>query len=127
MKVLPENILRCMTPADRKAIGQQTAAEASETFDARQEKQLHRLIEAELTRRGVVVIHSAMHRRTTTAKGVPDFLFAIKGVPYAIEAKTATGRIREEQAWMLARMKENGWHCAIVRSFEEFKREVFEG
>jgi len=111
-----------MSSEDRKAFGKagMTAEEAYEKFSDRAEKTLHKLIYAELTRRGIVVIHSRMDRKSTTAKGIPDFCFVSGGTPYAVEVKTASGQLTREQKTTMNLMERNGWHTDTVRSFEEF-------
>ena len=81
MKVIPEKWLKLMRPEDRKQFGKcgLTAEEAYQKFADRAEKDLHKLIWAELTRRGIVVIHSRMDRKSTTTKGLPDFCFVHDG------------------------------------------------
>lgn len=121
-KVIPEAWLKMMRPEDRKALGKAglTADEAYQKFADRQEKNLHKLIWAELTRRGIVVIHSRMDRKSTTIKGLPDFCFVHYSVPYAIEVKTQTGQLTREQKITMQRMALNGWMTHVVRSFDEF-------
>ncbi len=120
-QILPESFLKCVSPADRKMLGQMTAAEGLAAFAAREEKELHKLISLELTRFNIVFAHSRMDKRTTNAKGLPDFLFVYHGIPYAIEAKAPKGVLTPEQVRTIVRMEENGWSCHVVRSFEEFK------
>ena len=121
-KVIPEAWLRLMKSEDRKTFGKAglTAEEAYEKFADRAEKELHKLIWAELTRRGIVVIHSRMDRKSTTAKGIPDFCFVYDRLPFAIEVKTATGQLTREQKTTMELMERNGWQTAVVRSFDEF-------
>jgi len=125
-KIIPESWLKLMRPEDRKAMGKAglTADEAYAKFADRSEKDLHKLIWAELTRRGIVVIHSRMDRRSTTAKGIPDFCFALPGtaygIPIAVEVKTATGQLTREQKITMELMEKNGWETHVVRSFDEF-------
>lgn len=102
-------------------LGQMTAEEGLAAFASREEKELHKLIYQELTRNSIVPIHSRMDKRTTNVRGLPDFLFVYHGVPYAIEAKAPKGQLSPEQMRTIVRMEENGWHCHVVRSFDEFK------
>lgn len=121
-EIIPAAWLRLMRPEDRKQFGKAglTPEEAYVKFANREEKELHKLISAELTRRGIVFIHSRMDRKSTTAVGIPDFCFAFDGTPFAVEVKTATGQLTREQKTTMDRMSNNGWQVWTVRSFDEF-------
>jgi hypothetical protein len=62
-----------------------------------------------------------MDRKTSNKVGTPDFLFAIKGKPVAVECKHEGGKLTSEQAETLCRMESNGWQCFVVRKFNEFQ------
>ena len=82
---------------------------------------LHDMIEAELKRRGWYYIHSRMDRKTTTAKGVPDFVIAGPDFQtYWIEAKGAKTKITPEQQGAVDWLVKLGHKAAFVRSFSEF-------
>ena len=104
------------------------------------ERDLQRLCEQELSRRGIWWLH--LSPRAREKAGVPDLLFTIWtdmelrpilgndcreqfGQGWAIELKTATGRLSAEQKTTLERMAQNGWRTAVVRSYEEFREVVF--
>lgn len=114
-----------MGAADRKALGVLTPDECRVKHEAQEEAPLQRLCEQELYRRGIMAHHLSFRAREQT--GYPDLTFVIAGKPYAVELKTATGKLSEEQSWMLGRMKENGWNCHVVRSFERFLEMITEG
>lgn len=85
------------------------------------EGDLHDQIEAECRRRMWPVIHSRMDMRTTTAKGVPDFvIFASLCRVFCIECKTKTGKLSVEQAGFKLMLNRNGHNYHVVRSFNEF-------
>ena len=44
LAVFPESLLRCMSPEDRKAIGQMTASEAQERYTRGRERELKALV-----------------------------------------------------------------------------------
>lgn len=121
MTLLPENILRLMSPADRAALGKGgvNKAEAEAKFIARSEKELQKLIAAELNRRGIWFHQAAMYKRTTGTVGTPDFLFAVNGVPVGLEVKYEKGRVRPEQKKAIEQMRANGWCCFVVYTFDE--------
>lgn len=120
--ILPENILRLMSPKDRAALGKAgvSKAEAEARFIARNERQLQRLIAKELNRREIWFHRAAMHKKTTGTLGTPDFLFALNGAACAIEVKFAAGRLRSDQEQAIEQMTSNGWRCAVVYTFQEF-------
>jgi len=114
-----------MGAADRKALGILTTAERERKVDGTAERELQRLCEQELSRRGIAFLHLSFRARERA--GWPDIVCCVTGRPYAIELKTATGKLSEAQAWMLGRMKENGWNCHVCRSFEQFTEIIAEG
>lgn len=84
------------------------------------EKELHRQIEQWLRMRGVrCIVHSRTDKRTTQAKGVPDFLFVAHTQPYAIEVKVGTNTLTSEQELWLSDAALDGWHCRVVRSLDD--------
>ncbi len=114
-----------MSANDRKALGVLTMDECRVKHEAQEEAPLQRLCEQELYRRGIMAHHLSFRAREQT--GYPDLTFVIAGKPFAIELKTATGKVSEAQAWMLGRMKDNGWSCHVCRSFEQFREIIKEG
>lgn len=86
--------------------------------DKQAEKDLQRLCEQELSRRGIWFLH--LSHRAREKVGCPDILACVNGLAVAIELKTATGRLSEEQKNTLEHMAANGWRTAVVRSFEQF-------
>lgn len=84
--------------------------------DLTPEKELQRLSELELNRRGITFLHLSHKAREKV--GWPDLVFAYYGVPVAIELKTKTGTLTKEQAECLAAMKNNGFRVYVLRSIE---------
>ncbi len=64
--------------------------------------------------------HDAKHRPCTP--GIPDILAIKDGCLYAIECKTPTGRLTEEQDSFLARLKAKGATTIIAREVEDVAR-----
>lgn len=118
-------IAAMMGAADRKALGVLTVDERARKVDGVAERELQRLCEQELYRRGIMAHHLSFRAREQT--GYPDLTFVIAGKPFAIELKTATGKLSEAQVWMLGHMKENGWNTYVCRSFERFIEIITEG
>ena len=86
--------------------------------DAMAERDLQRMCEHELSRRGIVYIHLPPQVRMKA--GWPDLTFAVKGVPCAVELKAQHGKVSDDQAAMLGAMERNGWRCQVIRSYEGF-------
>lgn len=85
------------------------------------ESKLHEQIAAECRQRGWWFSRSRMDRATTTCLGNPDFLiFADGGRTFAIECKTAKGKVTREQAGTLHWLTNLGHKAAVVRSLNEF-------
>lgn len=95
------------------------AAESESAFTARSERELQVQIETMLRRYGVHVIRSRMDKRTTTAKGTPDILFAVAGRAVAWEAKMPGKKPTQEQVDTLAAMSANGWITAVIDSYDQ--------
>jgi len=116
--LVPPRVARLMTPEDRKDLGVLLPAEVEAKQCAREEKELQRLCEHELGRRGIWHLH--LHNAKRNKIGVPDLIFAVDGTPFGVELKAADGRLTEGQRVTLGDMRRNGWTTAVVRSFEEF-------
>lgn len=83
------------------------------------ERDLHREIAALLTMHGVTFGHARFGVRCHYTPGWPDFTYAIRGQAWGVEVKTATGKLDPEQVRVHARLREEGWRIAVVRSVEE--------
>ncbi len=119
--VLPDKILRLMTPADRDRLGKagMTKAEAEAAFVAKNEAALQKQIIQMLNRHGVHVICSQTGKRTTTNIGTPDLIFAVNGKPVAWELKMKGNKPSAEQIETLSAMQANGWRTAVVYSYDD--------
>jgi len=100
---------RTLTPLE---IQQPTAS------DIKAERDLQRLCELELHRRGIEYLHLSPRAREKT--GWPDLTFALRREPIAVELKSERGRLRDEQVTMLKRMKANGWRVYVLRDMAVF-------
>ena len=101
--------------------------------DHQAERELQRLCESELMRRGIEYLH--LSPRAREKQGWPDLTFCVPsvytyiamsnpnpcGTPYAVELKTRTGRLSDAQKGTLGRMQDNGWCVRIVRDFDAFR------
>jgi len=73
--------------------------------------------------RSIFFIRSRMDKKTTTAKGTPDFAFcmmdsSLKAVAVALEVKTQS-KMTVEQKRVREQMESNGWHYHVVGSLQE--------
>jgi hypothetical protein len=84
------------------------------------EKVLQMLCEAELSLRGVRVVHHLSHRAREQA-GYPDITACLGGVPIACELKVKGGAISEDQEATLAAMRLDGWQVRVCWSFDDFR------
>lgn len=142
--VLPDNILRCMTPEARKALGQKTAEEVLAQGEAKSEKELQRSIVALLRLKGIEVNVSRMDKRKTDAVGWPDLTFAVDAkwevtwgsvtrccsgiLACAWEIKMPQGRLTPEQEAMATSLSRppNHWRHRVIRSVDEAIAELRE-
>ncbi len=86
---------------------------------AKLERDLQRLCEQELSRRGIWFLHLSPKAREKI--GTPDLLFAINGKALAIELKIDGGKVTEDQTRNHAEMRANGWTVEVCWSFEQFR------
>ena len=98
-----------LMPADEKRMKKNSA---------KLEKDLQRLCEQELSRRNIVYLHLSPMAREK--QGWPDLVFASAGIPCAVELKSATGKLSDDQQKTLALMARNGWITAVIRTFTDF-------
>ena len=127
---LPDNILKRMSPTDRKRLGKsgRTSEDCKRDQERVSEREIHRQIEQWLNSKGIVYRHDRMDRKTTGTVGWPDFTFAWEmyrhhGIKYAggvgVEVKVAGGKCSQEQLDCHARMECNGWLVFVVNSLQE--------
>ena len=135
MKVIPENILKCMSPEDRRKAGQKTAAEVMAQGEAKSEKELQRAIVGLLRLKGIEPIVSRMDRRTSNNVGTPDILFAVETkseaegiaggflitIACAWEVKMPGKSLEPHQRKMSETLANspNGWRVRVIHSIDE--------
>lgn len=111
---------RRQTPAARQAEPVDGEAEA-------RERDLHDKIEDECASRGWMTVRSRMDRKTTTRKGVCDFIiYADDGRMFHVEAKSSTGKLSTDQRDFKAWAEKLGHKVEVVSCMREFLR-VIEG
>jgi len=124
-RLIDDKTIAMMSDADRTALGVRTVEERQGKVEEMAEKELQRLCEAELSRRGIVYLHLSFRAREK--KGWPDLTFVLPtgwgkpGIPWAVELKTASGVVSKEQKTMFRDMELNGWQVRVIRSFEDFR------
>ena len=131
MNALPENILKLMDPKDRAFLGKggRTAAEAQQTFQSGEEKKLQSLIANFLNLREIYFETDRMDRRTSGAKGRPDFRICYRGLWLAVECKAQGCKLRPEQATTLERIRKAGGVTIVafgLQAVQDALREIDE-
>lgn len=119
--VLPSNILRLMSPEDRRkyAKGQFTPEETCERIAAGEEKLLHKQFLNWLLRHEIDYRHSRMDKRTRDQVGMPDF-HVWRGTRHCfVEMKSDGGRLRPEQEAFLARQARRGTPVLVTNSYKD--------
>jgi hypothetical protein len=118
--IMPQNIVDCMDPKDRAALGRKSSAEARADAIAKNEKQIQKQIADFLRLLNVPFYHSRMDRKTTTQKGTPDFLVCRKGRFVAWEVKTPwCAVLRPEQAIERAKILSEQGEWRLITSLAE--------
>jgi len=118
--ILPQNIVNCMAPADRAALGQKTSTEARADAIAKDEREIQKSIVGYLRLLNVPFYQSRMDRKTTMQKGTPDFLICRKGRFVAWEVKTPwCAVLRPEQAKERASILSEQGEWRLITSLAE--------
>ena len=135
--VLPPNILKCLSAADRKSLGKAglTPEEVLAKMEIKNEGVLQRQIIGYLRLKGIEVVDCLFGKRTRHKPGTPDLMFAVckkvwdgaedytfVTVAYAWELKMPeTGKSSKEQEAMADRMQNcpNAWRYQIITSLDE--------
>jgi hypothetical protein len=140
MKVLPENILRCMSAKDRRSIGQQSAAEAQASADIKSERHLQGMIVNLLRLHGIEVLWHRTDKRSAATVGWPDLTFAAfvdaqcrnrnsdafwpQTIPCCWEVKLPGGKLSPEQVTMRDKLAANGWRWRCICSVDQARLEL---
>lgn len=122
---IPANILRCMKIEDRKALKVQTPEEFVTLKADKAEKALQKQCEGWLRYHDIEFLHLSFRARERI--GWPDLVFANpfdNGRMYAVELKSAQGKLTEEQRNCLDRLGRNGAKTLLIRSLDEFIAEA---
>ena len=118
-KNLPENIRKCMEPRARKELGTPTIEEACEKHDRMEELEIHAKLADWCRLNEIPFVHSRTDRKTTTARGIPDFVLLWNGKGCAIELKGPTGKLTDEQEKTIEAWRTKGVPCLVARNLKE--------
>lgn len=121
MNIIPERLLKLMTPAERKRLGK-----AGRTMDdieieraAKSEAELQCQLRSLLALRGIVAMSPKCGKASGILPGWPDITFAYRGIPCVWEAKFGQNDLQDVQAQLKPRLEGNGWRYAVIRSVDE--------
>src|SRR5256885_7581653 len=112
-------MLRCLSPSDRKAIGQFTFEEVLQHADVKNERQLQSQIVQLLRLKGIEPLWHRTDKRSAATIGWPDITFAVRSsqlnddgtfwiaqyYPCAWEIKFGDGQLSKEQQQMAVRLQ----------------------
>lgn len=118
---LRDNALRRMEPGEKQRLGKAgiiTYPEALAKQEAREEKELQRLIGELLRLHGVIANRSRMNKKKTDLPGWPDFCMSLNGAAVAIEVKVPDRKLDPEQLKVREKMiaAPNNWNYFVAYS-----------
>ena len=118
---LSPSVIKMMKPEDRKALGVLTLDQVHDKHEAKKERDLQNMCENYLRMQEIEYLHLSCRAREKI--GWLDLIWADRyanGRMCAVELKTATGKVSEEQWKVIGKLIKNGARVAVIRSFEEF-------
>jgi len=126
--VLPDNVLRRMSPADRRVMGKAglTAEEAREKAMARSERELQNTIANYLRLHGIWFDQDSMAHKRRGTKGAPDFLVCYRGRFLAWECKIFGAGLKPDQVVARDEILRNGGEWRLIRSLQEVQAHLRE-
>lgn len=133
--ILPDSFLRCLSPADRKALGKggMTAEEAIAKQVAKNERQLQGQIVNLLRLKGIEPLWHRTDKKSAATEGWPDITFSInwrrrldEAIACAWEVKFGDGELSQAQKAMKIRLETspNNWVWREIRSVDEALAEL---
>jgi hypothetical protein len=122
--IIPENLLRLISPADRKQLGKAgvTWVEAVTSDNDKAERKLHSDYVGFLRRHGFKdhqIITSPMNRKSFLPPGFPDFLIQRGGRFLYIEFKVGKGVLSPIQDLVVADLIADGCRVLVLYSYKE--------
>lgn len=124
MKLLPNNILNKMNPADRKAIGQQTTDEAEEAYNARIERYEDKIFANYLRLKEFLFLRANPARKSTIKPGWPDYTIFHAGHVLFIELKSPGKNLRPDQDEVCKQLTLEGFPVHVCHSAKDAINEV---
>lgn len=140
--VLPDSFLRCLSPEDRKSLGQKTAEEVMRDAQVKSERQLQTMIVNLLRLKGIEPLWHRTDKKSAATIGWPDITFGtfaycesepdglkpFISLPCAWEVKFGKGELSTEQQQMHVRLSTppNAWRIKVIRSVDEALAELKE-
>jgi hypothetical protein len=115
---LSENILKCMSPEQRKKYGQMTSLEAQEKWARETERQMHVDVKRECLRQQIYVIEAPMHKRSALPKGHPDLTLLKNGYNMLLELKVRT-KLSNDQIDQIELLKECGNPTVVASTLKD--------
>jgi len=109
-------------PVSDKGAGVKTPGRGRKTT---RESELQAACERWLRFHGIEFLHLSPMAREKI--GWPDLVFCINGKAFAVELKSAAGKLTDRQEEILSAMGKNGWTTAVCRTLEEFTGVVGNG
>src|SRR5439155_10380413 len=138
--VLPEKMLRLLSPADRKSIGQMTADEAFRKAEVKNEGDLQRQIISLLRLKGIEPLWHRMDKRSAATIGWPDITFCVEGGYDEVDGHITTPiygcvweikfraqdqpSIEQQQMHLRLSTLPNCWRVRVIRSVDEALEEL---
>jgi hypothetical protein len=117
-KTLPDHMLRLMSPEARRkefpGVAGMTSDEVREHVKVKDERELQRMISDYLRLHQIAFINPPMNKKSTLPEGWPDFTFAYRSHPIAVECKVWGEKPRPSQITTMDRMRENGWVVLVA-------------
>lgn len=118
-KLLPENILKRMSAADRKAIKQTTAEEAGAKYNLKLEREDHRTFSKWCSLNQIYYLWSRTDKAVTIQVGHPDFSLFYRGLTLFIEFKRSGQKLSKEQEIAKDRLTKQHFDFSVCYSAEE--------
>lgn len=121
MNILPERILKLMTPAERKKLGKagRTMEDIGAEQAAKSESELQSQLKSLLALRHITFLSPRFGKASGILPGWPDITFAHHGIPCLWEVKIGKNDLQEVQAALRPILERNGWRYAVIRSLDE--------
>jgi hypothetical protein len=121
MPLIPENLLKLMSPADRRQYGRAgwTLAEVQERVDGRLERKEHVIVVSWCALNEIPCRHDRTDRKTTGNLGWPDFTIIYAGNALLGEMKIGRNKLSTDQTRVIGTLSATGTSVQIWYSGAE--------